>query len=419
MASLMDILKKAGFRGDALSMAYAIAMAESGGNARAHNGNAGTGDNSYGLFQINMLGGMGPERRKRYGLSSNDDLYDPLTNARIAYQMSNGGKNWRPWSTYLRGDYKKYYGQSGAQVKSSGGGGGGGGVANLDDRTMAQMFGLTLELINSDKDLKRIFKQAVKEGWNGTLFQAHLKQTDWWKKQPAQLRKYITQKYVDPASWKASREATGAAMKALAVAVGMTVGDLVKDGKWTPLLNDLVYKKLALGWTDARLKSYVGAKTTMHGGVMYGDAGEAFDKLHELAYLNGIDYTPDSFQSRARSIVAGTSTLEAQTAEIRKAAAAKYSGFAKQILAGQNAMDLASSYIKSTASLLELPETDIDLSNRWVNKAMTSGKPNEPYSIWQFENDVRSDPLWKKTNNARESMFGTARQVLRDFGLAY
>lgn len=116
MSGLMDILRQAGFSGQALNTAYAIAMAESSGNAQAHNGNAGTGDNSYGLFQINMLGGMGPERRKRFNLSSNDALFDPLTNAKIAYQMSKGGTDWSPWSTFNRGDYKKFLGQSGANV---------------------------------------------------------------------------------------------------------------------------------------------------------------------------------------------------------------------------------------------------------------------------------------------------------------
>src|SRR5690348_5886439 len=97
-------------------MAYAIAMAESGGNAKAFNGNANTGDKSYGLFQINMLGGMGPERLKQYGLGSNDDLYDAVRNAQVAYKMSKGGTDWSPWSTYKRGDYRKYLGQSGATI---------------------------------------------------------------------------------------------------------------------------------------------------------------------------------------------------------------------------------------------------------------------------------------------------------------
>lgn len=426
MASLMSILKQAGFRGEGLRMAYAIAMAESSGNAYSHNTNARTGDNSYGLFQINMIGGMGPERRKRYGLKSNDDLFDPLTNARVAYAMSNGGKNWHPWTTYTKGYYKTYYGSSGAQVtyKDSGGAAGGLVVPNIDKKTLAAMFGLSWDLINSNKELKDLFNKAVAGDWGlstqGQLrFQAALKNTKWWKTQSSSLRKYITMKYTDPASWKASREAAAAAMKVLAVDVGMQYSDLVKSGKWTDLLNDLVYKKVALGWTDARLKSYVGAKTSLHGGMMYGAAGEAFDKLHTLTYTNGISHNSSWFESRARDIVSGKSTLEAEEAKIRSAAASQFAGFADQIKAGQNAIDLASPYIKSVAELLELPETDVDLTNKHVSKAMTSGKTGAPYSLWQFENDVRSDPLWRKTNNARDGMFTIARSVLRDFGFSY
>lgn len=119
MAALRDILAQAGFSGGALDMAYAIAMAESSGNARAFNGNVNTGDESYGLFQINMLGGMGPERRRQFGLSSNEDLYDAARNAQIAYKMSKGGTDWSPWSTYKRGEHRKFLGQSGAEVTVS------------------------------------------------------------------------------------------------------------------------------------------------------------------------------------------------------------------------------------------------------------------------------------------------------------
>lgn len=105
---LMSVLKDAGFQGEGLKTAYAVAKAESGGKATAYNGNTKTGDNSYGLFQINMLGKMGPDRLKRYGLKSNEDLYDPLTNAKVAYAMSGGGASWSPWSTYKKGSHKQY-----------------------------------------------------------------------------------------------------------------------------------------------------------------------------------------------------------------------------------------------------------------------------------------------------------------------
>lgn len=95
--ALIDTLRRAGFQGPALRTAYAIMMRESRGNPRAFNGNRGTGDQSYGLFQINMLGDMGPARRREYGLSSNDDLYDPFTNARAAYRLSKGGTDFGAW----------------------------------------------------------------------------------------------------------------------------------------------------------------------------------------------------------------------------------------------------------------------------------------------------------------------------------
>lgn len=94
---LKNLLKLVGFEGQALKTAWAIVMTESNGRPKAHNGNASTGDNSYGLFQINMIGSLGEARRAKYELKSNDDLFDPVTNATIAYQMSAGGTDFSAW----------------------------------------------------------------------------------------------------------------------------------------------------------------------------------------------------------------------------------------------------------------------------------------------------------------------------------
>jgi len=105
-AQIAGAAKSAGFSGNSLVIAVAVALAESGGNANAHNP-VGL-DNSYGLWQINMYGSMGPARRKQFGLKSNSELFDPVTNAKAAYAISNGGKNWRPWTTYTSGKYLPY-----------------------------------------------------------------------------------------------------------------------------------------------------------------------------------------------------------------------------------------------------------------------------------------------------------------------
>jgi hypothetical protein len=97
---LVDLLSAVGFEGKALKVAYAVAKKESNGRPLAHNGNVNTGDNSYGMFQINMLGSLGEERREKFELTTNKDLLDPVTNAQIAYHMSDGGKDWSSWKVY-------------------------------------------------------------------------------------------------------------------------------------------------------------------------------------------------------------------------------------------------------------------------------------------------------------------------------
>lgn len=101
---------RAGFRGESLATAVAIALAESGGDPRSHN-TVGR-DNSYGLWQINMFGSLGPSRRSSFGLSSNDDLFDPTTNAKAAFEISGGGANFKPWSVYTSGAYRRHLGEA-------------------------------------------------------------------------------------------------------------------------------------------------------------------------------------------------------------------------------------------------------------------------------------------------------------------
>ncbi len=94
---LKELLQAVGFEGQALKLAWGIVMRESRGGPTSHNGNSDTGDNSYGLFQINMIGGLGTDRREKYGLTTNEELFNPVANARIAFLMSGGGKDFGAW----------------------------------------------------------------------------------------------------------------------------------------------------------------------------------------------------------------------------------------------------------------------------------------------------------------------------------
>jgi hypothetical protein len=123
-SSLLSLVQQAGFTGQAAQTMAAIVLAESGGNPNAHNYNVNTGDNSYGLAQINMFESLGPERRKEFHLNSNTALFNPLTNLRIAFALSGGGRDFTPWSTYNSGAYRNELSDiSGATLQGVGSGG--------------------------------------------------------------------------------------------------------------------------------------------------------------------------------------------------------------------------------------------------------------------------------------------------------
>lgn len=105
---LKTLLKAVGFEGKALKTAWAVAKSESNGRPMAYNGNRKTGDSSYGIFQINMLGTLGDDRKEKFDLRSNVLLFDPVINAEIAYYMTQGGNDWSSWSSINNGAVNKW-----------------------------------------------------------------------------------------------------------------------------------------------------------------------------------------------------------------------------------------------------------------------------------------------------------------------
>lgn len=96
-SDLKEMLHGVGFRGKGLETAIKVVHKESTNRPLSHNKNAKTGDNSYGLFQINMMGEMGADRRKWIGITDNKELFNPVLNAQVAYRMSNKGTDWSAW----------------------------------------------------------------------------------------------------------------------------------------------------------------------------------------------------------------------------------------------------------------------------------------------------------------------------------
>jgi hypothetical protein len=90
-------------------IAIAVAMAESSGNTNPPTAPPGM----FGLFQINMNGSIGTERRRKYNLPKNEELYIATTNTRVAWGIwREAGNSWKPWEAYTNGAYKQYIDQA-------------------------------------------------------------------------------------------------------------------------------------------------------------------------------------------------------------------------------------------------------------------------------------------------------------------
>ena len=128
LEQIYSLARQAGFPPDTAVTMTAVAMRESGGNPNAFNGTA--PDLSYGLWQINMYGSLGPARRAQFGISTNEQLFDPMTNARAAAMIWGGNDANLDIAWYInrpgyREAYQQYLPQAQAAAASVDGYGGG------------------------------------------------------------------------------------------------------------------------------------------------------------------------------------------------------------------------------------------------------------------------------------------------------
>ncbi len=102
-SQILSVAANAGFNGSDLITAVAIALAESGGNPKAHGDTSlGSGTGSFGLWQIYS------DAHPEFGPDFTQ-LYDPQTNANAAFSIYQAaGYHFTPWTTFKTGAYLTY-----------------------------------------------------------------------------------------------------------------------------------------------------------------------------------------------------------------------------------------------------------------------------------------------------------------------
>lgn len=294
-------------------------------------------------------------------------------------------------------------------------------MATINYDVLAQQYGLSYQLIRSVPEIKRLFDRAINEEWEAARFGAALENTTWWRTNSETQRQVLIKSIMDPATYNQQARDQRFRINDMLTQLGLS------NMMGTQFLDNLVYNAMHNGWSDQQIKftagEYLGsnAQRTLEGDL--GGAGGQFTQgMRELAWKNGIKLSDDWYTRYYSGILRGTTTMEQAERDIRNQASAKFFGFSEQILAGNNVMDLASPYMQSMGQILEVDANAIDLFDNKIidalnykdDKGVNGAKP-----LWQFERELRQDPRWRQTNNAREGLLGVAHKVGQDLGVMY
>jgi len=156
-------------------------------------------------------------------------------------------------------------------------------------------------------------------------------------------------------------------------------------------------------------------------GTIGGDTLGKVQTLEEYADTFGMSYSKATLDSWSQGIFSGTNTLADIQEKIRRDSASAYPIFADDINKGTSVDALASAYKSSMANILEIDADTISWNDPTFRRALqyvgADGKPAlKP--IWQFEAELRQDPRWDLTDNARATADSLSLKVLRDMGVA-
>jgi hypothetical protein len=125
-------------------------------------------------------------------------------------------------------------------------------------------------------------------------------------------------------------------------------------------------------------------------------------------------------QNYVRQIAMGDTTEDDVKNDLRRTyMAGAYPAWADRINAGQDIYDIANPYRSRMAALLELNEEEINFNDVTLSKGLqgvgADGKPGV-VPLYEFDKQIREDPRWQYTDNARQSYSTMADDLLKMFG---
>ncbi len=283
----------------------------------------------------------------------------------------------------------------------------------LSPEELAASYGWAYGFLKSHKELRGLFDDAVKDSWSADKFQAKLRDTKWWKENSNTMRQAAMEKSTDPATYNAKVQAAKIQITQLAAEMGASIP--------SSKLGKIAEQMIKTGADEALLKNTIGAYITFQekGGTLRGAAGQYEHAIKEFAYQQGVKLDKQTIKNQAQLIGRGLATDQDFKNQIVNQAISMYPSYKAQLEGGQTMMDIASPYIQMMAEDLELPYARINLNDPLIKRALNGidqqGKPVGMDQV-SFQQMIRTDPRWGRSQKAQDSAFNVGLKVLTDMG---
>jgi len=246
-------------------------------------------------------------------------------------------------------------------------------------------------------------------------FAAELKNTTFYNKYGSKWANARIKQLGDPGDWKEQLTNASVLVKQEANALGIALDDaevanLAKAGLFS---SGGTVESITSSWLDTHIATY--GKVTGKGGK----SADIINSLKQSAEDYGISYSDDWYNSAAKNIIQQVSTENDFVSQIKNLAQTQYASFAKQIKQGMTVKQIADPYVNAMANTFET--SDVSIYDPTIQKALTSVDPktNKPTAtpLWQFQQDLKQDNRYFKTNQAKQSFLDLASGMAQQFGL--
>jgi hypothetical protein len=280
-------------------------------------------------------------------------------------------------------------------------------------------------LVRTDDELRQLFDEAVRKGWDAQTFNSELKKTDWWldpKKGSAWRAAFEMEFNQPPGVWN---EALGDARDKIRDLANELYNIAIPDD----VLNKIARRYYYQGWNsdDRGLRVWLAGQfgKQQAGGNELTPGGALLDTertLSDAVRAYGLTRDADWAKRTAQQILNPNSNYDQDDAwnELIAEAESKYPVFAGRLSKDRSVRELASGYIGELASMLEIRDPNsVDLSDPLLKRAFTSlddkGQPRL-MPLWEFNQQIKKDERWQYTNNALNTYSSIGSDLARMMG---